>query len=184
MHIFKRVEVWFLLALIIAGLVFVLKSERSHNEPDPLIPIVGPPDSSLPKAKSFSLNEIRLKRDYENAIIELSLTVDNKNGAEFQLIPPHAQLLAGPADDSNPDPGQLRPIEPFFLAFSPPPLIPAGQIASADLKYWLEPRDLLGPLWLQIQDERQLVKAAASFNLDSLENQSTTTVTPPDWPQP
>jgi hypothetical protein len=183
MNIFKRIEVWFLLALVVGGLAFVLNSEY-HERQAESAPAIDPPVSEVPQAKTVSLNETRLKRDYQNAVVEFSLTIDNKNGAEFQLIPPHARLFAGPPEESDPADDQLRPIEPFFLAFSPPPIIPAGQIASADLKYWLEPQDLLGPLWLQIRDQRYLVKSASSFNLDTMENQSTTTFSNPTWPQP
>ncbi|MEM7146251.1 MAG: hypothetical protein AAF591_14025 [Verrucomicrobiota bacterium] len=199
MNLFKRVEVWVLVAFIIAGLAYVLISEQQKNNdtsPPPTSPSAfnkpesntattanDPSTTPQKETQSFTLKKIHLKRDYENAIIELDLVIHNEHGQEYQLIPPYAQLLAAPPDtpaNNTPPKNQLRPIEPFFLAFAAPPVIPAGQkTAPAQLKYWLEPTDLAGPLWLQIQNQSQLVKSASSFNLNTIKNQQSKSFTPP-----
>ncbi|MEM9081549.1 MAG: hypothetical protein AAGC74_12755, partial [Verrucomicrobiota bacterium] len=134
MHIFKRVEVWVLIALLFAGIAYVLISEQSNQQQPPANTTAAIPSSSnkaqlqdsTPKTEpeAFTLKQIHLKRDYQNAIIEIDLVVHNPDGPAFQLIPPHAKLFAASPnrpDQELPATAERRPLEPFFLAFAAPP---------------------------------------------------------------
>lgn len=165
MNLFKRVEVWVLLALLGAGIGFVLVSSNKDDD-DP---------AALPKqqqvsAGKFTVASLALRRDYANFELRIGVDYDNRDGAEIDTATAAALLADGD-----------RKIPPFFLAIAPPPKIPAGKRERVELRYWLESADLKGPLWLDVLGARVQVKPAAPFDPESMDNQSERPVRPADW---
>lgn len=163
MGIFKRIEVWILLVLLGGGLIYVLTSGDSGNTD---------PDNAASPAKTdkYVIKKLTLRRDYGNYELRLAVDYNNKGGGEIETASA-AALIA----ESG------RKIPAFFLAISPPPIIPADKREQVELKYWLEGDDLKGHLWLDILGSKIQVKANAAFDGESVPNGETKTISLPEW---
>ncbi len=179
MHIFKRVEIWILLLLVAGVVIFVFSTTRDDEE------FARQPSSTAEKSEraepAFSVGKIEVKRDYGNAILEIHVTCKNPTGEELQLVSPAARLFAGSGPEKEED---ATEVESFFLAFSPPPAIPPGEVSAAVLKFWAEKSHLEQSLWLRILDDAQVIKSAGPFDLESIPNQQSLVVRGTEWGAP
>jgi hypothetical protein len=138
---------------------------------------------------SLQIRARSLSRDFGNARLFLEIHVDNRAGQTFTAAPPQLILVAGatPADfpEGAPDledlPDGARLVTPLTLPSSPPPMIPAGTRQNIELKFWLEPADLLGPLTLVSPQAATAVKDAAPLALEKLKDQAATRFRSPSW---
>lgn len=183
MNIFKRFEIWVLLLLLVAATAFVLLTSREEPDLETALPPAPGSTAAAQQATPqetapFTVDRIELKRDYDNGILQVHLTYDNRTGSDLQLVSPAAKLLGGP----DPEKGdEAEEIAAFFLAFAPPPTIPSGGSSAAVLKFWVEKRHLENALWLQILQDRQDIKSPAPFDLESIPNQETRVLEGTDW---
>src|SRR5437763_991377 len=100
----KRVELWVLLAVVAAGLVYVFVSRRDGlDETD----APGATSVAAPEDTPLGLHRCVLERDRDHARLEVEIRVRNRGGDVLALQPPRARLVAA----------QGREIAPFFLPF-------------------------------------------------------------------
>lgn len=181
MNILKRFEIW-VLVLIVGGVLAVVLTTGDDDGDDPATKgqraKAASGSSAMSPDSPFSVTASHLKRDFSSGVLEVHITYNNRTGGELELVPPTARLFSGSGPEST-EPGVE--VSPFILAFSPPPTIPPGGDASANLKFWVEKEHLEGALWLRILDDTQLVKSAAPFDLESIPNQETAVFEGTDW---
>ena len=120
-----------------------------------------------------TINLVELKRDYSNGVLALDISFKNSTSVPVILQPPFARLLA--AGD--------QPVFPYAIdaGSRPAPTIPPGQKMTFRLQYWLEPSHFTSPLDLVIGDQKLPVKSEAPFDIQSIPNQKTKTLTHPAW---
>lgn len=163
MSILKRPEVWVLLILAVVGVGYVVFSGGLDDRGEAA-------GSGAAGSGKLVLEKVELTRDYGNARLDLKVRYDNRGGAEIPLMRPGVALLRG----------DLM-VDEFFLAGDFPAPIAAGDEAVVTLKYWLKPKDLTGELVLSVRGETVVVKGVGEFDLESVENQKTVTVTAGSW---
>lgn len=142
MEVLKRVEVWVLLILVAGGVVFVLVTQR------PSLPEGPPPAEAVvetEKAAPFEVEGATLRRESaDHWVLELAVSYRNDSGAELELVSPTAQLLTREGVE----------IPAFFLAFAPPPMVPAHSKGKVELFFWLNEEWAEEELWLKILEDR------------------------------
>jgi len=157
MNYLKRIELWVLLALIVAGLVFVFTSKPAEDDLDPSRPAAN--DSGNAKA-ALVLHRTTLERDYGNVRLDLELRIRNDKSEKLVAQSPAVKLLSGSG----------REVPTFFLPFDPIPEVPAKGSQDVQLRYWLETADLQGPLTLEVNGQRLEVKSAQPLDIATLKN--------------
>lgn len=165
MQLFKRIELWILLILLVAGLAFVFTSHPKDNDAGPDTVSAASEESAL------KVHRCVLKRDYGNAQLELEVKVRNDSPATLVLQSPAAKLLGAKG----------REIPSFFLPFQAQPEVPAKATQEVQLRYWLDAADLAGPLSLEVQGKAVEVKSSKPFDLNSVENSKEKAFTPSEW---
>lgn len=159
----KRIELWLLLAAIVAGLVFVFDSRQSDDEPSGGVQTSD--DAPL------KLHRCIIERDHGNARLDIHLRVQNAGAEKLVLQSPRARLLTGAG----------REISSFYLPFDPLPEVAANSTQDVELRYWLESTDLQGTLKLEVEGGRIDVKGAKELALNSLKNAERKTFNPGEW---
>lgn len=173
LSIFKRIEVWILLVLTMAGLVFVLLSRDTADPFDesPKPKPAAPSTSKLESTSPITYQTTQLRREGENYIAELSLSFDNQTDAPIRSI-----------DDAKLITGSGRSIPIFFLAFTgTPPVFPANTKSDATLRFSLLGEDIVGNLTLDIAGERQEIKSTRSFDPEAIAKNESVTFKQLDW---
>jgi hypothetical protein len=163
----KRIELWVLLAIIVAGLAWVFLSRGSHEADFSAGTATSGSDASAP----LQLHRCVLKRDYGNARLDIDLHVRNDTAEKLVLQAPHVKLLAA----------NNREVPSFFLPFDPVPEVAANSALDVQLRYWLEASDLGGPLELEVAGKRLAIKGAGSFDLKSMGNGEEKVIQPGAW---
>ncbi len=159
----KRIELWLLLAMIVAGLIFVFASRQSGDEPaGATLTLDGAP---------FKHYRCVIERDRGNARLDIDLRVQNAGAEKLVLQSPMARLLSG----------SDREIPGFYLPFDSVPGVAANSTQDVQLSYWLEAADFLGALKLEVDGRRIDVKGARTFDLNSLKNTEKKTFNPGEW---
>ena len=185
MSIFKRIEVWILLVITVAGLVFVLLSrneheidefgERTSREPAVATPGNQRPAEKAPEAfqesETIQIRSVHLKRDRTDYIAEIKLRYDNQTDTLIRTVD-EAKLVT--------ESGSALRV--FFLAFTgaPPQLRPRMK-SDLSLQFSIPSEDLVGQLTLAIGDHRASVKSARSFDPESIGAHQIRTFNQPDW---
>ena len=185
MSIFKRIEVWVLLVLTVAGLVFVLLSRngqeidefgaRPSRKPTADTPGQRPPAEKLPAAFRESgviqIQSVQVKRDRADYIAEVKLRYDNQTDALIRTVD-EAKLVT--------ESGSALPV--FFLAFTgAPPQLRPKETSDLSLQFSIPSEDLVGQLTLAISGHRASVKSARSFDPESIGPDQIRTFDQPDW---
>lgn len=174
MNLFKRVELWVLLAIVLGGLVWVFTSGPAEQEEDAggTTPprkkgaiVQGDPDQPLLVHRSV------LERDYGNARLDIEVRIQNTGKEKLVLQPPQVRLLTGSG----------REIPGFFLPFEPQPEIAPGTTQDVQLRYWLEKKDLQEALTLEVNGLRAKVKGTQAFDLETLKSKESRTFLPDGW---
>jgi hypothetical protein len=156
MHLLKRIELWVLLAVVVAGLAWVFLSSGSREEEVAVGGAVPLEDAKVP----LQLHRCVLKRDYGNARLDIDLRVRNNGTEKLLMRAPKVKLLAAKG----------REIPSYFLPFDPVPEVPADSAQDVQLRYWLEAADLQGALTLEVDGKTLAIKSAAAFDLNSMKN--------------
>lgn len=164
MAIFKRIEIWILLLLLVGGAVYVITSGSRGREGEGRI-------VAEEGASRIRIEKMEVVRDYGNAKLDLRIRYDNTGGAELAASPPDIRLVTGDGE----------PVDVFFLAGDFPPSVPAGAVAEVTLRYWLKPEHFDQSLSLEIRGQSVPVKSARPFDLGALENQETRELEGIDW---
>jgi hypothetical protein len=159
MAFFKRIEVWFLLLLSVAGVAWVLWSERSRElfEKQEQPRETSDQETTGRQPSKFEITERRLSREGDHVVLSLRVkrvtnAVGGKNGERENLK----------ITDSNTrlatDEGQS--VERFFLPYDPEPVLDAHPGAEVTLRYWVPLAQTTAPLWLEIEGERLAVRSS------------------------
>jgi hypothetical protein len=164
MQLLKRIELWILLAAVLAGLYFVFGS--SHQDGDSS---VDPPTASA--EAPLQIHRCVLARDYSNAQLDIELRVRNDSAETLVLQPPAARLLNAKG----------REVPGFFLPFQPQPEVPAKSAQDVELRFWLDAGDLDGALQLDVKGQSVAVKGAKAFDLTALKNGDKKAFNPGEW---
>ena len=170
MNLLKRLELWVLLAIIVAGLSYVFLSGPGDGSEDD-----GPGgNSGTPAAASdapLKFHRAVAERDYGNVRLDLEVRVKNESADKLTLHAPDVRLLTSGG----------REIPSFFLAFDAIPQVPARTTQDVQLRYWLEAADLKQGLTLEVQGRTLEVKSSTPLDIESLKNGEKTTFTRVDW---
>lgn len=160
MKFFQRIEVWLLLLLGAGAAIWVLTSSPSGDDGNPE-PIEGSENTSATTAApAITIHRCTLERDYGNARLDIELRYRNANPRTLILQPPDVRLLTGDGKE----------VPTFVLPVEKPPQVAAQTAQDIRLRFWLEKTHLQGPLTLDIRGQTAEVKAAAPFDLESIEN--------------
>jgi hypothetical protein len=166
MQLFKRIELWVLLAAVIAGLFFVFGSRHSEI------------DSSSDGGTSTAAEDAPLKllrciltRDYGNAQLDIELKVRNDGPEKLVMASPAVKLIGAKG----------REVPGFFLPFQPQAEVPAKTSEDVQLRYWLEKADLEGALKLEVKGKTLEIKGPQPFDLLSMKNTDKKSFNPGAW---
>lgn len=164
----KRIELWLLLALVIAGL-FLVFSRRSPD--DEKTSSSGEIFASEKEDAPIKIHRCVIERDRSNAQLDIEVRVRNDSAQKLVLQSPQARLLNAKGKE----------IASFFLPFDPPPEVPPNSTQDVQLRYWLAAVDLQGALTLEVNGKTVAVKNAKPIDLNTLKNAEKKTVTGVDW---
>lgn len=153
MAFFKRPEVWVLLALSVAGAVWVLWSDSVHDRAQSE-PAAAPAETASPEVSRFAILDRRVSREQDHLVIALQI------GLESDKALPAPLALESPAVRLVTDDGSE--VARFFLPFDPAPVLDAEPGSRAGLRYWLPLSQAREALWLEIDGERLAVKEASA----------------------
>jgi hypothetical protein len=166
MHFFKRIELWVLLAVIVAGLAWVFTSGGDEDDAsDDGVAAVEQDGAPL------KLHRCVLKRDYGNARLDIELRARNDGAETLVLQTPKVKLLTGKG----------REVPSFFLPFDPVPEVAAKSSLDVQLRYWLEKADLQDALTLEVDGKQLPVKGGKPFDLEAMKNGEEQIVQPGGW---
>ncbi|RBP39705.1 hypothetical protein DES53_109132 [Roseimicrobium gellanilyticum] len=172
MNLFKRVELWVLLAIVVGGLVWVFTSGPSEEEEGDTPPprktgtvVKGDP------GKPLQVHRAVVERDFGNARLDIEARIQNSGSEKLVLQPPQVRLLTASG----------REIPGYFLPFEPQPEIAPGTTQDVQLRYWLEKKDLQDGLSLEVSGNKAAVKGATPFDLETLKNKEPKTFQPDGW---
>jgi hypothetical protein len=177
LSIFKRTEVWILLVLTVAGLVFVLLSRESDERQDsPPEPIDAPPPTDTGPAEfeaagPIEIKSVTVKHEQDIFLAEVNFRYDNQTDATISTLD-QAKLVTAT--------GKSTPV--FFLAFTgaPPNLRPMMK-SDLSLRFSVRGEDLVGELTLAIGDQRATVKSKRSFDPETIGQLQVKTFNTLDW---
>jgi len=161
----KRIELWVLLGVTVAGLIFVFASRHPGDEPAEAGVAASSEDAPL------KLHRCLIERDGSSARLDIDLRVQNAAAEPLLLQSPKARLLGAKG----------REIASFFLPFEQLPEIPGKSTQDVQLRYWLEAADLQGALNLDVEGRTVAVKTAKAFDLNSLKHGDKKTLNPGEW---
>lgn len=159
----KRIELWLLLAAIVAGIIFVFASRQREDDPAGATP--------TPDGSPLKLYRCVIERNHGNARLDIELRVQNAGAEKLVLQSPRVKLLAVNGHE----------IPGFFLPFEQQPEVAANSTQDVQLRYWLEAADLQGALKLEVDGGRIDVKTAKAFDLNSLKNAEKKTLNHGEW---
>jgi hypothetical protein len=167
MQLIKRIELWILLAIIMAGVAWVFLSGNG-GEADPL---GGDSTANTESASPLQLHRCVLKRDYGNARLDIELRVRNDRAEKLVMQAPKVKLLGEKG----------REIPSYFLPFDPVPEVAAHSALDVQLRYWLEASDLKESLNLEVDGRRLPIKGSNAFDLNSIKNEEERVMQPGAW---
>lgn len=170
MNLLKRLELWVLLAIIVAGLAYVFLSGPGDSGEEDASPD-GKGSSSAAQNEPLKLHRSTLERDYGNVRLDLDVRVKNDTAEKLVMQAPAVRLLTSGG----------REVPSFFLPFAPAPEVPAKSTQDVQLRYWLEAGDLQQGLKLEIQGRTLEVKSTSPLSIDSLKNGEKKVFTGLDW---
>jgi hypothetical protein len=162
MAFFKRIEVWVLLALTVAGVVAVLRMDQSgdrggDSDSDRATDEAGAGEQDA--APRHVIEGLNIERDGDHAVVEIRLRVGDDEGFAADT---EAHLLC--ADGSE--------VQTFFVPFHGAMAgEPVGSSSEQQLSllFWADRAALAGALFLELGGERIAVKGADGFELESLD---------------
>ena len=165
--LFRRTEVWVLLALTAGTMVLVFKPFGSQETGTitHVAPLTGQEDGIA------LVHRMTLQRDFGNARLDIDLRLTNKHAKKVQMVAPAMKLMAG----------KDRQVPEFFLPVEPPPELPPKAIADVKLRYWLEKADLNGKLTLIYEGQPIEIKSERPFDLGNLKNAEPKVMKPGEW---
>lgn len=165
----KRIEIWLLLAAVLAGLVFVFSSRSPDGE------LVGSGGAAGPEAaggeETLRVHRCVLERDYGNARLDIDLRVRNAAAEKVVLQSPRARLVTGKG----------REVPSFFLPFEAMPEVPGGATRDVQLRFWLEAADLGEALRLEVDGRSVEVKGGKAFDLQAMKTGEKRILAPGEW---
>lgn len=162
MTFLKRIEVWVLLAVIAAGLVWVFSSgsgdiDGEDGESENPMATSG---SLTPASGPIQIYRSVVERDYGNARLDLEVRVRHEGSEKLVLQSPKVRLLTGSG----------REVPSFFLPFDAQPEVAPKSTQDVQLRYWLEKKDLAEALTLEVNGVSVPVKSATPLDLETLKS--------------
>ena len=176
LNIFKRIEVWILLALTVAGLVFVISTgkprpEEPENLPEKTITETSSEPKTFAKDSLLEIHSIKVRRESDRFLAEVDFTYDNQSDKP---------ITTANAASLIPESKKAAPV--FFLAFTgAPPILPAGEKTNSSLQFSLQGEEIAGELNLRIAGNSTPIKSSRSFDPESIKVGESKTFTRLDW---
>ena len=169
MHFLKRIELWVLAIVLLAGTIWVLTSRHSSDEEpaDTTSSSLHANDDAAP----LKLHQCVIERDYGNARLHIELRIKNDDDEKLRCLPPKVKLLTAKG----------REVPSFFLPFNKPPEVAGKSTQDVELVYWLEESDLSDALTLEVRDQKLAIKSAKPSDLKSVENSKKKSLKPGEW---
>lgn len=170
MALFKRFEIWLLLVAILGGLAWVfLSGPRDEFEEEVLTGEKAAP--AKVQESALVLRRLAIKRDYGNLRLDIDLKLRNDKPDKLILAAPKVRLVTNDG----------REVPSFFLPFDPVPELPANSTHEAQLRYWLEKKDLQGTLVLEVEGQKLLVKDGTPLDIEQFKNNEETVLKTVKW---
>ncbi len=185
MKIFKRIEVWILLVLTVAGLVYVLLSRqeqlptgatgqrapRGDSSPSPAASSAPIQNSAFESGGRLEVTRVRVNRNGREYLTEVDFSYDNQAQKPLRTIE-EAKLITASG----------KHLPAFFLAFTgAPPMLPARQKSVATVRFQLGSEDIIGELNLDIGGQRQQIKSARSFDPEAIASRDSKSFDSTEW---
>ncbi|MGI9244733.1 MAG: hypothetical protein ACR2RV_28275 [Verrucomicrobiales bacterium] len=191
MSIFKRVEVWILLVLAVAGLVYVLLSQQESppgrapgqqatrpdsagsidSSPDAKAPTTEPQTPAFDSGGQLEVTRVRVNRNGREYLTEVDFSYDNQTQETLRTIEDGKLITAS---------GKALPV--FFVAFTgAPPELPAAQKSDATVRFQLGSEDIIGELSLDVGGQRTPVKSARSFDPEAIASRESKSFNSTEW---
>ncbi len=169
MNFLKRIELWVLLLLVVGGMIYVFTSRPSGE--DDITPTNSPNPTVKNTEEPLQLRHASLKRDYQNARLDLTVRVHNELADKLPMQAPKVRLLTAKG----------REVPSFFLPFEQQPEVAAKSTQEAQLRYWLEASDLQDSLTLDVNGKLLPIKSAKPFDLNTLKNAEERVLAGTEW---
>ncbi len=158
MNFLKRIELWVLLAVILAGLVWVFSSKHADDDESGASGTSTTADAG--DAAPLKLHRCVVERDYGNARLDLDVRLHNDQPEKLICQSPKVKLLTAKG----------REVPSFFLPFDALPEVPAKTTQDVQLRYWVDAADLQGALTLEVNGKTLEVKTVKAFDWESMKN--------------
>lgn len=162
----RRIELWLLLAVIVAGLVFTLVPRHAEDEE-----AAGGAVAASSGDAPLKLHRCILKRDYGTARLDIELRIQNTAAEKLVLQSPDARLVSATG----------REVPGFYLPFDPLPEVAAYSTQDVLIRFWLEAADLNGALKFEVKGRSIEVKSPKPFDLMAQKNLEERTFKPGEW---
>lgn len=168
MNFLKRIELWVLLAVIIAGLVWVFSSKHADDDESGTTGATSTADASDLPLKVY---RCVIERDYGNARLDVDVRIRNDEAEKLICQSPKVKLLNAKG----------REVPSFFLPFDQQPEVPAKTAQDVQLRYWVDAADLQGALTLEVNGKTLEVKTAKALDWESMKNGEKRTLSAGAW---
>ncbi len=133
--VFKRFEVWLLLAVVAALVAFAIRPEAKQpgggaapvSRSDPGPSLVETPPIPEPERAAVSLREVRVESSSDGLIVETVLEGRSPTGGDLVLDEANVSATTGAGE----------PVSLFFEPFREPVALSAEEDSLATLRWWL-----------------------------------------------
>lgn len=169
MNFLKRIELWVLLLLVVGGIAYVFTSRPSDEED--ITPTNSPTLTVKNSDEPLQLRRTSLKRDYQNARLDLTVRVRNDSADKLPMQSPKVRLLTD----------KSREVPSFFLPFEQQPEVAAKSTQEVQLRYWLEASDLQGSLTLDVEGKTLPIKSMKPLDINTLKNTGEKVISGTEW---
>lgn len=144
MSVWRRVEVWGLMALVAAGLIWVASSHWRMGRED-----AGDGNSVI---RQLQLTRAQVTPHASHCQLRVEFTASNTGPTAFEVRPPGVRLLDASGGD----------LPLFFAPGAFPPALAPGQTGASWCEFWLTAAQAVGPLTLEVGGRRTKVTVPAT----------------------
>lgn len=153
--ILKRFEVWLLLLVVAALILFAIQSGDepdlpggpTHTQVDPLDPAIpSSPKATIPEpdqpTETLVIQNVHVDRTQGGQIVETTLFGRSPNAESLRLDEPHVKATTSEGE----------PVHQFFEPFKKTAMLLTNEDSSATLRWWVEGNPT--SLWIEVAGQQ------------------------------